>query len=228
MSSLSGLFAGALHALTGPDHLALLLPYCIGKRWLAWQIGFIWGLGHGIGIMLFGLLSYLIKLVLPFELASLTKWMDMAVGFSLVAIGVMGILEVWEEKKKATLKRDDDLEGKSVKTKDDKKRQNNDPLSLITTGIIQGFTGSGHFLGIIPAITIPSLIGAMVYLFAFCLGTVVAMTGFTSFIGEASLYMVKSGRNTPHQLAMFASGISVVFGLIYLSWTIVDPNSKTC
>ena len=31
--SLGGVFAGGLHSITGPDHLAALLPICIGKRW---------------------------------------------------------------------------------------------------------------------------------------------------------------------------------------------------
>ena len=31
--SLGGVFAGGLHSVTGPDHLAALLPICIGKRW---------------------------------------------------------------------------------------------------------------------------------------------------------------------------------------------------
>jgi len=97
---LSGLLSGSLHAFTGLDHLALLLPFCIGKHWFAWKTGFIWGLGHGIGIMLFGLLSYLIKLVLPFDLTILAKWLDVAVGLSLIAIGLHGIWETLQERKK--------------------------------------------------------------------------------------------------------------------------------
>jgi len=32
---------------TGPDHLAALLPRCIGKRWYqAMRIGAVWGLGE--------------------------------------------------------------------------------------------------------------------------------------------------------------------------------------
>jgi len=223
-ASYSGILGGALHALTGPDHLALLLPCCVGKRWYAGKTGFIWGLGHCIGIMLFGLLSYLVKLVLPFDLNILVKWMDVAIGFSLVAIGVMGIVEVNEEekKKKAAKKKFDDFEQKANVPKEEKKKILEDPLSLIVTGTIQGFTGTGHFLGIIPAITLPSLVGAMLYLFAFCVGTILAMTAFTAFVGEASRFMVKSGRNTPNQLAMFVSALSVIFGSIYLLWSIMD------
>ena len=51
-ATVGGLFAGGLHAVTGPDHLAALLPLCIGRRWwLASCTGAYWGLGHGIGAL---------------------------------------------------------------------------------------------------------------------------------------------------------------------------------
>ena len=42
--SVGGTFAGGLHAVTGPDHLAALLPLCIGRRWwTAINTGLYWG-----------------------------------------------------------------------------------------------------------------------------------------------------------------------------------------
>lgn len=39
--------ANNIWILTGPDHLAALLPRCIGKRWYqAMRIGAVWGLGE--------------------------------------------------------------------------------------------------------------------------------------------------------------------------------------
>jgi hypothetical protein len=32
-AAVGGTFAGGLHAVTGPDHLAALLPQCMGRRW---------------------------------------------------------------------------------------------------------------------------------------------------------------------------------------------------
>jgi hypothetical protein len=40
-----------VHGFPGPDHLAALLPKCVGKRWFeAAEIGAIWGLGKADSI----------------------------------------------------------------------------------------------------------------------------------------------------------------------------------
>lgn len=49
----AGALAGSLHAVTGPDHLAALLPMCMGRRWYrSMNVGGQWGLGHGVGASL--------------------------------------------------------------------------------------------------------------------------------------------------------------------------------
>lgn len=43
---------GALHAVSGPDHLLSLAPLSIGQGRRAWRIGLAWGLGHAAGTAL--------------------------------------------------------------------------------------------------------------------------------------------------------------------------------
>lgn len=51
-----GLLAGGLHAISGPDHLAALLPRIMGQRWRnSMRIGATWGLGHGFSATVIGL-----------------------------------------------------------------------------------------------------------------------------------------------------------------------------
>ena len=47
---LTGLSAGALHVLSGPDHLAVVAPLVAEKPSKGLQLGFKWGLGHGLGV----------------------------------------------------------------------------------------------------------------------------------------------------------------------------------
>eukprot|EP01126_Amoeba_proteus_P028120 TRINITY_DN2778_c0_g1_i14.p1 TRINITY_DN2778_c0_g1~~TRINITY_DN2778_c0_g1_i14.p1 ORF type:complete len:110 (+),score=9.30 TRINITY_DN2778_c0_g1_i14:113-442(+) len=89
----SSLLAGMLHGLTGIDHLTAVLPLTINKGFVAWKIGFHWGLGHGIGLFLFGTFAYLLKSFVPLEMEFI-KWQNIAVGLSLVIIGILGIREV--------------------------------------------------------------------------------------------------------------------------------------
>ena len=91
-AGVGGTFAGGLHAVTGPDHLAALLPLCMGRRWwIALYTGAYWGLGHGIGAGLVGALAWAVRGALNLEVFS--SYMEAAVGISIMIIGVNGIRE---------------------------------------------------------------------------------------------------------------------------------------
>ena len=95
-----GLFAGGLHALSGPDHLAAILPLILGKHWLnAAFYGSTWGLGHGLSSCMLGALGYFLKdsFMKKQLLPQLTTLADYAVGITLIIIGIMGVLESQHE-----------------------------------------------------------------------------------------------------------------------------------
>ena len=90
-----GTFAGGLHAVTGPDHLAALLPLCLGRRWYeAASTGAFWGLGHGAGAALVGMIAFALRGAL--NLHALAPYMEAAVGASIVVIGITGYREARE------------------------------------------------------------------------------------------------------------------------------------
>ena len=92
-----GLFAGSLHALSGPDHLAAILPLILGKNWVtASYYGCTWGYGHGLSSSLLGVLGFFLKdsFVRKNVLPQLTTLADYAVGVTLIIIGIMGVLEI--------------------------------------------------------------------------------------------------------------------------------------
>ena len=94
-ATIGGIFAGGLHAVTGPDHLAALLPLCMGRRWwVALYTGAYWGLGHGIGAALVGALAFAVRGAL--NLNALSAYMEAAVGVSIIIIGANGIREARE------------------------------------------------------------------------------------------------------------------------------------
>lgn len=58
-SAWTGFFAGCLHTLSGPDHLAALAPLSIGRTRLeSAAVGALWGCGHDAGQIIFGLLFF--------------------------------------------------------------------------------------------------------------------------------------------------------------------------
>ena len=92
-----GLFAGGLHALSGPDHLAAILPLILGKGLLnSAFFGCTWGCGHGLSSTLLATLGFFLKdsFIRKQIIPQLTTLADYAVGITLIIIGIMGVLEV--------------------------------------------------------------------------------------------------------------------------------------
>eukprot|EP01083_Nonionella_stella_P266655 901762_1 len=84
---LSGAVAGGVHAVSGPDHLAALIPLCMGKGLEAFKEGAIWGLGHGLGCSIMGFIGVLFKKFINIHLVS--EYMEFVVGFTLILLGFL-------------------------------------------------------------------------------------------------------------------------------------------
>lgn len=93
LTFLTGLIASMAHVVTGPDHLAAVTPLAIDSRKKSWIIGFSWGLGHTIGMLLIGLLFILFKEFLPIK--AISKHSDTVIGFLLIGIGCWAILRIY-------------------------------------------------------------------------------------------------------------------------------------
>ena len=50
MLVVSGLLAGSMHVVSGPDHLVALAPLALHDKKRAYGVGALWGLGHGVGV----------------------------------------------------------------------------------------------------------------------------------------------------------------------------------
>mmetsp|Transcript_34169 Transcript_34169/g.45175 ORF Transcript_34169/g.45175 Transcript_34169/m.45175 type:complete len:248 (-) Transcript_34169:137-880(-) len=233
-----GFTAGGLHALTGPDHLAALIPSCIGQHWtVAGLVGARWGLGHGLGAVMFGFLGFLVKGF--FDVSALSSLMETAVGFSLVFIGMLGFREAFVWKNQAQVlpsyefpKDDESKLAKRMKA-DHQPRLNS--TATISMGILHGFTGTGHLVGVMPALTMPSAVTASLYLGGFCFGTLVAIAGFTSIIGEASVKLSSSKGSSQRVqskilsfLSFLSSSFAIILGTIWIIQSLVlqDPNNQ--
>ncbi|MGO6719233.1 High-affinity nickel transporter, partial [Rhizobium ruizarguesonis] len=57
----SGLLAGFVHVVSGPDHLAAIAPYAVDAKARAWRTGIRWGVGHSAGVVGVGLFALLLR-----------------------------------------------------------------------------------------------------------------------------------------------------------------------
>ena len=206
---LGGLLSGSLHAISGPDHLAAILPASVGsKASLGLRIGATWGLGHGLTCSLLGLSAYFLKdrINLGSSLVSkLSIFAESAVGISLLLIGSIGIREVLFDDDSNT---DGHGDGKEVSVS-----KLTSYKAIFVNGCIHGFSldGAPSFA---PALLTNSWASACAFLFAYCLGTMSAMSVTAGAVGEASLRLGETfGSNKlPQRLSLISSIIAIVIG----------------
>jgi len=95
--------------------------------------------------------------------------------------------------------------------------------TILLTGIFHGFSGTGHLLGVMPALTLSSYWAASSYLIAFCIGTMMAMSIFTGGVGEASIRMGERLKRPtlPSTLSFFTSIFAIFMGSLWILKTLI-------
>lgn len=218
ISALAGFAAGAIHVLTGPDHLAAISPLALDQKKSSWAVGFRWGLGHTTGVGLVGLLAMIGRELIPVELIS--TYSERIVGLVLISIGVWGIQKALTKKIHSHHHTHDGQEHvhMHVHTADLHESENSHrhTHAALAVGIIHGLAGSSHFLGILPALALPTRTDAAVYLLAFGAGTIVAMMAFASVMGAMAVSFAHKGIHLYKRLLVGFSAASIVIGGVWL------------
>ncbi len=214
---LAGIVAGLIHVFSGPDHLAAIAPLAMKRQGGAWLTGLRWGMGHASGVAFVGILSLILRGILPIDLIS--NWSDRLVGVLLIGIGL------WTLRKAMLIhthahSHDGDvhehvhIHGRAGAKAHSLKRHMHTHAAF-GIGTLHGLSGSSHFLAIIPALAMPSNALAMTYLGCYGVGTVLAMIVFASAINSVS--MRYAGTVKVYRGLMFAcSAIAVVVGSVWL------------
>lgn len=186
----SGLAAGAAHVVSGPDHLAAVAPIAADAPARATQLGFRWGLGHGLGAASLGLLGVLARGWVDLHL--LSEWAEFIVGFALIAVGVWALRKM----------------NRPASTS----HKSHDHAAL-WVGLLHGAAGTGHVLAVLPSLALPTG-EAVVYLASYFVAAVVAMTGFGAAMGAVA------SRGRAGQLRVVMAGASVSAIAIGLFWIV--------
>jgi len=207
-----GILGGALHAIAGPDHLAALLPRCVGKRWYgAGRIGALWGMGHGVSATILGLTAFGLKNQVANMpqvkgmLIGASSAMEVAVGASLIFIGLLGIKEARDFKEE---------EESSFTVADDTEKAQK--RAVVFNGILHGFSWDGA-PSLAPALAVATWKGSISFLLAYALGTVGAMTIATTLIGESTR---RAGEifhkpDLPQKLGLASSFLAMAVGVFW-------------
>jgi sulfite exporter TauE/SafE len=209
---LGGLAAGLIHVLSGPDHLAAIAPLAVKKPRGAWLAGLRWGLGHSAGVLVVGVLSLLLRGMIPVGLISNSS--DRIVGALLVGIGA------WTLRKALQIHSHEHVHDGEPHEHIHMHPARNGRVHIHThaafgIGTLHGLAGSSHFLGILPSLALPSNWLAGTYLVAFGAGTVVAMILFSHFIGTVAsrfaVNMWKTYRGMLYACSVLAFGVGIAW-----------------
>lgn len=213
----AGLIASMLHVITGPDHLAAVVPFAIESKKRAWKIGLFWGIGHLVGMLFIGLLFVVFKEMIPVE--TISEYSEQLVGVVLVGIGVWAFYKIFRKDKNhkhlhihsegapiihshkhehSHEKSHHHVHGKTIK-------QSN--FASFSIGFLHGLAGIAHFLLFIPVLGFEEQSDAVLYVVGFGIGIVVAMTVFAFVIGKIASF-AKNGHNE-----LFFKGIRFAGGL---------------
>ncbi|XP_052204034.1 chloroplast protein FOR GROWTH AND FERTILITY 2-like [Diospyros lotus] len=210
-SAWTGFFAGCLHTLSGPDHLAALAPLSIGRsRMESAMVGALWGCGHDAGQVIFGLLFLVLKDRLHIEI--IRTWGTRVVGFTLLVIGAMGIREASEVHSPCVVLESGECDVSVYGTLENpigKKKEIG--FATFATGIVHGLQPDALMM-VLPALALPSRVAGAAFLGMFLLGTVVAMGTYTVFIGSCSEALKERVPRITEKLTWASSLVAIGLG----------------
>ena len=191
VAMLAGMGSGALHALTGPDHLLSLAPLSVGRRQGAWRVGLLLGIGHALGTL--AAAAVLILVLSTFHLEGVERWAERIAGLALLVMGL------WGFKRRAQSEAAASSAGRGV----------------LTVGLVHGITGAAALLLLLPAAVSGSTLYRCLYLGGFSIGSTLAMAAFTAGLAafsQSRRMSVTLGANVPR----VASAFSVVLGGVWM------------
>lgn len=214
---IAALIASILHVITGPDHLAAVIPFAIESKRSAWKIGLFWGIGHLMGMFLIGVLFLIFRELIPVE--NISNYSEQLVGLVLIFIGVWSFCKLFNQEKKhkhlhvhnenspVIHKHEHDHSDESSHHHEHPKDLKQSNFASLSIGFLHGLAGIAHFLLFIPVASFERQIDSVLYIIGFSTGIIIAMTAFAFVIGKITSY-----KRNEHNDALF-KGIRLAGGL---------------
>jgi len=198
-------------------------------------VGALWGMGHGLSATIIGVLAFALKNTFSNNMGSgMKKFLsgashltEVAVGLSLIVIGLMGIREAreWELEneqhppivaKSLSAAAVTDDNGGVMGAKSNKKR------AVIFNGLLHGFSWDGA-PSLAPAIAVATWSGNLAFLSAYAAGTMAAMTLVTTLVGEGTRQAGQFFQrpDIPQKLSLYSSVLAMVIGAVWVGLAFV-------
>jgi len=194
-----GIAAGAVHAGTGPDHVAGVAPFAARRGRDAWRTGAAWGLGHAAGAGVAAAVALALRAHVPGVEESLSAWSERIVGVLLCLIGALGLRRVLRAPAPHAAHASD-----AMPTRD---------RSVFGLGLVHGAAGMSHLFGTLPALALPGTLMPALYLAGYGFGSLALITLFAAGIGRLA---PESKPHVRRRVVALACASSLAIGLVWL------------
>ena len=212
---LIGFLAGFAHVVTGPDHLAALAP-CASRdngNAATWRLGLRWGLGHAAGVAVIGLFMWLLKDTAAVE--GLSAWAERLVGAVLIVVGALGLQARLCGKIHLHEHHHSGVSHSHIHTHFSQADHRHSHAAL-GIGLLHGMAGGSHIWVLLPTLAIGELAGVTLYLAAYALANVAAMTLFTAGLGSLAKRLAKRQQQWGHRFGLACCALTVSIGGYWL------------
>jgi sulfite exporter TauE/SafE len=205
----TALALGALHAF-GPDHIAAVSVF-VSRRpsWRhAFGLGARWGLGHSLTVVVVGGVLAVAGLRLPERFAPLA---ERVVGVTLIVIGLFAVVRAlrlhghWHEH--------GDVRHWHVHSHRTSEGHEHDHGALLGIGMLHGLAGTGALVVALPVAVAGSATGALIFLIAFGIGTIVAMSLVSAAAGWVLGATTRASVRLHRSAIVLAGSASMLIGV---------------
>ena len=220
----SGVLAGVIHALTGPDHVAALAPFFTEQRIKSWLIGLKWGIGHSSGVWILGILVFFLRQLIPVDL--LSSWGERLVGITLIGLGIWSAHRGLRNRVHSHTHIHDGSEHVHFHIHhpheaphDGMRVPHSHRHAPVGIGILHGLAGSSHLFGILPALAFSTSAETVGYLLGFGFGAILGMTAFSTLLGKL-VHQLMNRSQAAYQIVQFSvSSLAILVGIFWISIT---------
>lgn len=187
---LYGATSGALHAVSGPDHVLSLSPAALREPKGAFRVGLVWGVGHALGSVLLAL--PLIALAAHVHLQALSVLGQRLAGAVLLITAAVSYRALQRRGSESAER----------------------PRHPLWVGLVHGATGASALLLLLPAVFAGSPVETGLYLLAFSVGSTLAMAALTATIGRVGSRFDRSITERVQRALLCVSALLGVFWLV--------------
>ena len=189
LAALYGVGSGALHAVTGPDHVLSLGPAAIREPRRSFALGLNWGIGHALGTLLLCVpLVFAARLV---ELQALASFGNRLSAVALIVMGAWSLHAIHAARSSGNV----------------------DRRHPVVIGLVHGIGGAGSLMLVLPVLVSGSPAKTLLFLLAFAFGSTVAMAALTSMLARLG---AKLARSMLPRAQRVLSTLSIAVGMLWL------------